>query len=202
MRNINLEVVAPIDMQGFLKENEQIGGFMVAEPIGSQSVNAGIASAKFLSNELWSDHPCCVVAMRDDFTEKFSDATYEFIDLLIKAGTFVSEHPQASANIAVHFLDPDGKLGLKSSVINKVLTDPLGIKTNNLFPVLQDFENIQQYMHQNMGVGTTIDLNQFIDTRYAQAACPNMEPTPGKLHAHVTLINEIMCRNGQGVAAE
>lgn len=195
--DINLEVVAPVNMPGFLKENEHIGGFMVAEPIGSKSVSAGIASSKFLSNELWSDHPCCVVAMRDDFTSRFGDAAYEFVDLLVKAGKFVSSNPEQSADIAVQFLDSEGQLGLKSSILKKVLTDPLGITTDNLFPVLQDFENTQRYMYENMGVGSIIDLSKFIDTKYIEAACPNMEPVPGKMNTHIRLINEIMSRNGQ-----
>nr|MBF0222649.1 response regulator [Desulfobulbaceae bacterium] len=195
--DINLEVVAPINMSKFLKEDENIGGFMVAEPIGSESVNAGIATSKFLSNELWSDHPCCVVAMRDDFTSRFSDATYEFVDLLIKAGKFVGSNPELSAKIAVKFLDPKGELELKEPILHKVLTDPLGIKTDNLFPVLQDFENTQRYMFENMGVGSIIDLNKFIDTKYAEAACPNLQPSPGKLNTHIRIISEIMSRTEQ-----
>jgi len=194
--DINLEVVAPIDMPKFLQENEGVGGFMVAEPIGSKSVKAGIASAKFLSTELWSGHPCCVVAMRDDFTSQFSDAAYEFIDLLVKAGKFVSQNPEQSADIAVRFLDPDGKLGLDAAILKRVLTDPLGIKTDNLFPLLQDFENAQRYMHDEMGVGAIVDLTKFIDTRYVEAACPDMAPTPGKLNAHIMRVAEIMGRNG------
>ena len=198
--DINLEVVAPIDMPKFTKENENVGGFMVAEPIGSNSVSAGITSAKFLSNELWSNHPCCVVAMRDDFTSKFGDAAYEFVDLLIKAGKFVNESAEQAAEIAVSFLDPEGILGLTTPILHNVLTDPLGITTDNLFPVLQDFENIQHYMHETMGVGSIVDLGKLIDTRYVEAACPNMEPTSGKLYAHITLINDIMNRIGHQAA--
>ena len=59
-----------------MKENEEVGGFIVAEPIGSNAIAKGIADFQFLSASLWKDHPCCVVAMRDEFVSKYPDAVY------------------------------------------------------------------------------------------------------------------------------
>ena len=170
--DVNLEVVAPVRMPGFLKENSNNCGFLVAEPIGTKSIAAGISDLQFLSSELWPNHPCCVVAMRDEAINAHPEAIAEFTQLLVQAGKFVESNPAAAADIAVRFLDPDGKLGLKVPILKNVLTEPKGIKTGDLYPVKEDLEKIQQYMVNTMHVGALIDLDRFVDLRFADAACP------------------------------
>ena len=172
--DVNLEVVAPINMPPFLKDNPSACGFMVAEPIGTKSIAAGVAEMQFLSNKLWQNHPCCVVTVRDDFSEAYREAVYEFTDLLVKAGKFIAERPDTAAEIAVKFLDPDGKLGLQTSILRNVLTEPEGITTADLYPSREDLDKMQHYMHDKMQVGGIIDLDKFIDPQYADAACEGM----------------------------
>ncbi len=186
--DVNLEIVAPINMPPFLKDNANAAGFMVAEPIGTKSIAAGIAEQQFLSNELWQNHPCCVVTVRDDFASVHEEAVYEFTDLLVKAGKYIVERPETAAEIAVNFLDPDGKLGLKVPVLKNVLTDPQGIKTSDLYPSKEDLNKMQYYMHDNMEVGALVDLDKFIDTQYADAACAGMPRTSSVL----TVTPEVM----------
>lgn len=169
--NVNFEVVAPIKMAEYLSGNSSACGFMVAEPLGTKSIAAGIAQLQFLSSELWENHPCCVVTIRDDFVESYGDAVYEFTELLVEAGKFIEKKPEMSARIAVSFLDPNKKLGLKVPILKNVLTEAQGIKTGNLFPVIEDLDKMQQYMFNNMGIGSLIDLEKFVDTRFAEAAC-------------------------------
>jgi len=169
--DVNLEVVAPINMPPYLKENPDACGFMVAEPIGTKSIAAGIAEQQFLSHKLWQYHPCCVVTVRDDFTAPHEAAVQEFVNLLVKAGKFVADRPDTAAEIAVAFLDPEKKLGLKVPVLSNVLKEPEGIKTNDLYPSVADLDKMQRYMHDTMGVGAIIDLDQFVDARFADKAC-------------------------------
>ena len=195
--DVSLEVVAPINMPEFLKTNSQVSGFIVAEPIGSQSVAAGIAQKIFLSNELWQNHPCCVVTVRDDFSGPYEEAVFEFVEYLVKAGRFVETEPEISAEIAVNFLDPQKKLGLKSAVLTKVLTDPQGIRTGDLFPAHSDINTLQQYMHDKMGVGAIIDLEKFIDTRFAENACEDMVTRPAAIVASPEVAGEFLIRGGE-----
>jgi len=173
--DINLEVVAPINMPPFMKESSEVGGFVVAEPIGSISTVSGISNNLFLSSEIWQNHPCCVVAVRDDFSEPYSEAVQEFVEYLVDAGKFITEESTLAAFYALSFLDPEKKLGLKLPVLKQVLTDPLGIKTDNLFPVKNDVERMQHYMHDIMGVGHIIDIDAFVDTQYAEIACGDFD---------------------------
>ncbi|MBW1720933.1 MAG: chemotaxis protein CheW [Deltaproteobacteria bacterium] len=177
--NVLFDVVPPVKMPEFLSENPQSCGFMVAEPIGSRAIAAGIAERQILSSELWDNHPCCVAVFREEFMGKYPDAVHEFSHMLVEAGRFIGENPDRASEIAVKFLDPDGQLGLKSSLLKSVLTDPKGIRTDNLFPVLEDLDAIQRYMTQKMGIGRIIDLESFVDTRFAEEAHKDL-PAPSR----------------------
>ncbi len=143
----------------------------MAEPIGSNAIAKGIAEMEFLSASLWDNHPCCVVAMRDEFISQYPDAVHELTSLLVQVGKFVEEDKDAAAEIAVAFLDPKKELGLTTDVLTRVLKEPQGIRMNDLYPVLEDIDAIQRYMHDEMGIGVLIDVEKFIDLQFADAAC-------------------------------
>ena len=169
--NVRFEVVPPVKMPGIMKENEKVAGFIVAEPIGSNAIAKGIAEFQFLSASLWKNHPCCVVAMRDEFISQYPDAVYEFTSLLVQAGKFIEQNKKKAAEIAVAFLDPKKELGLTTSVLDKVLNEPQGITMNDLYPVLEDLDKIQRYMHDQMDIGVLINVERFVDLKFADAAC-------------------------------
>ena len=110
-----------------------------------------------------------------DFIKNFPDAVQEFASYIVQAGRYIEEKPALAAEIAVEFLDPKKELGLKVPVLKNVLTEPKGIKTNNLYPVKADLDYIQNYMHKEMGIGNIIDLNQFVDMRFADAVCSDKD---------------------------
>ncbi len=169
--NVRFEVVPPIQMPKIMKENNNVGGFIVAEPIGSNAIAKRIADLQFLSSEIWDNHPCCVTAMQKDFIDAYPEAVFEFTSLLVKAGKFIENHLDMAAEIAVSFLDPQKTLGLTTEVLKKVLSTPKGIKMNDLYPVLEDLDSIQRYMHDCMDIGVLIDIVKFVDLRFADAAC-------------------------------
>lgn len=167
--NVRFEVAPPVQMPGIMKENDEVGGFIVAEPIGSKAVNMGLADLQFVSSSLWQDHPCCVVTMRKEFIDHYPDAVHEFTGLLIQAGKFIDQHKAQAAEIGVSFLDPNKTLGLQPAILQKVLEAPQGITMNDLYPVLDDFEKIQRYMHERMEIGKLIDIEKLVDLRFVDA---------------------------------
>lgn len=195
--DVSFEVVAPIKMPEFLRDNEDSCGFLVAEPLGTKSIAAGIAKNQFLSSELWQNHPCCVVAVRDDVIEPYTEVIHEFTRLLVDAGRFIERKPETAAEIAVEFLDPDRQLGLKVPLLKNVLTEPKGIRTGDLYPELKDFEQMQDYMVDEMGMGSRIDLRSFIDNRFADAACTDRKSfhLPSRLHDNPTVALDILRRS-------
>lgn len=164
------EVVAPIRMPEFLLKNPDACGFVVAEPFGSKAIEAGISELMFFSGDLWENHPCCVVAMRDDFIDTHEDAAHEFVQMLVQAGRSIADNPDMAARVAIDFLDPDGNLGFSHTLFHGILTQPSGILTDDLFPVFEDLDKIQRYMKEKMGIGSIIDIEKFADLRFAEAA--------------------------------
>ncbi|MBF0413573.1 MAG: ABC transporter substrate-binding protein [Desulfamplus sp.] len=144
-----------------------VAGFMVAEPIATKAIATEIGNLEFISATRWDKHPCCIVAMQKDFIDKYPDAVQEFVELLIDTGLYVEDDRVRAAEIAVKFLDPDGQLGLNTKVLEKVFSQPLAIKMDDLYPVIEDFDTIQKYMHDVMEIGRLIDLEKFINKTFA-----------------------------------
>lgn len=168
--NVRFEVVPPVKMPDIMQANDTVGGFIVAEPIGSSAIANGIAELEFVSGSVWNDHPCCIVAMREEFLSKHPDASHEFTSLLVKAGEYAEKNKDEAAKIAVSFLDPKGELGLTTSVLKKVIDEKQGIKMTGLYPNLEELDKMQRYMHDEMGIGVLIDLEKFVDFRFADSA--------------------------------
>jgi chemotaxis signal transduction protein/ABC-type nitrate/sulfonate/bicarbonate transport system substrate-binding protein/CheY-like chemotaxis protein len=169
--DVFFEVVPPVRMPEFLAQNSGVAAYTVAEPLGTKAIAAGDGELVFLSAELWKHHPCCVVAMRDELIKAHPEAVQELTTMLVRSGQFIARQPAEAAEIGVGFLDPQHTLGLQVPVLKQVLEEPEGIKTDDLFPVVEDLDRIQRYMAERMGVGALIDLEKFVDARFAEAAC-------------------------------
>ncbi|MCK5162619.1 MAG: ABC transporter substrate-binding protein [Desulfobacula sp.] len=166
--DVTLEVVAPFQMPEALEYDEEgeIGGFIVAEPIGSQVIAKGYGEEFYLSKDLWPNHPCCVFVMRTEVIEKHPEAIQEICDSFVKSGLAIDAQPEPASIIGGDFLSQD------KDVIKKVLTDPPDrILTGELFPIIEDLDTIQKYMMDEMKIMTSlIDLNKFVDTGFAKKA--------------------------------
>ncbi len=169
--NMLFDVVPPVAMPEFLRDNPNACGFMVAEPIGSRAIATGIAEKQFLSSEIWENHPCCVVVFRNEIVQKYPQALQEFTNLLVKVGQSIKGNIDEASQVAVKFLDPQGKIGLQPTLLKTILSDPNGIVYDDLYPVKEDLETIQDYMVNKMEIGRPIDLDAFVDTRFADEAC-------------------------------
>lgn len=185
------EVVPPVLMPEYLANNPDAGGFLVAEPMGTKAVAQGIAELMFLSGDLWENHPCCVVAMRNELVSGYPEAVQEFVSMLVQAGQFIEQKPETAAAIGVSFLDPTKQLGLKESVLRDVLKEDHGIKTDDMFPVKEDLDHMQRYMANELGVGSLINLDQFVDTTFAEPACKNITSAKSVMHDVSEIVSSV-----------
>jgi ABC-type nitrate/sulfonate/bicarbonate transport system substrate-binding protein len=101
--------------------------------------------------------------MKEDTINKNPEAVQEFVTDLIDSGRFAEEQPQKAAEIGANFLNSDKDL------LHSILTEPKDrIITSNLKPNADDFDTIQNYMHDKMGVlKGKIDIDRFIDLRFS-----------------------------------
>ncbi len=166
--DVFLEVMAPSMMPEAVQYDEdgEIGGFIVAEPIGSQAIAGGYGEMVCLSKDLWPEHPCCVFVVRNEIIEKYPEAVQEITSSLVQSGLYIDSNPEEAAKTGAKFLNQD------EEVIKSVLSDPVDrITTSKLFPKVNDLIVIQNYMLNDMKIMTsTIDMNQFVETRFAEAA--------------------------------
>ncbi len=198
--DVNFEVVAPIKMQEYLENRPEAAGFMVAEPLGTKAIATGAAELQFLSSELWENHPCCVVTVRDKLIELYPDAVYEFAHMLVQAGSFIERKPEVAAEIGVGFLDPMKKLGLKVPILKNVLMEKKGLKTGDLFPNVEALKRMHSYMLKNMGIGKDFDMDEFVDVRFAEAACKDRVSSQlvSYLHDADSVAGDILNRAADG----
>ncbi len=167
-KDVAYEVMAPGQMVDALSWDEEgeLGGFIVAEPFGSQCIKKGIGQELSLSKDLWPNHPCCVLVMRDEALATKHDAVMEFTKALVSSGKFVQEKPKEAAIIGAPFL------GQEVDVVEKVLTTPPDrITTDRLFPTVSELKEMVGYFSEKLGkLQGNIDLDTFVNTTYAEAA--------------------------------
>ncbi|MCG8563924.1 MAG: ABC transporter substrate-binding protein [Desulfobacterales bacterium] len=163
--DVTLEVVAPFQMPEAIEYDDEgeIGGFIVAEPFGSQVIAQGHGEEFQLSKDLWPKHPCCVFVMRSEVIEKHPEAIQEICTSFVRSGLAVDAQPEPASIIGGDFLSQDQEL------IKNVLTNPPDrILTGELLPVKEDLDQIQKYMMDEMKIMTNlIDLDAFIDDQFA-----------------------------------
>jgi len=166
-KDIVFDVVAPSEIPEIIEWDEKgtVGGFIVAEPFGSQVVKAGYGEEFKLSKDIWPNHPCCVLAMKEEVIEKNPDAVNELVTSLVNSGKYITANPEAASEIGSNFLSQDVE------VIKRVLTNPGRVTFNELYPVVDDFEYIQTYLTEKIqAMSAKIDLNKLIDTQFAREA--------------------------------
>ncbi|MCP3900500.1 MAG: ABC transporter substrate-binding protein [Desulfobacteraceae bacterium] len=167
-KDVEVQTVAPSKIPTFMEIDEQgkIGGFLVAEPFGSNVIKAGLGDEFELSKNIWPDHPCCVLVINTEIIRYFPNAVQELTNSLVKSGKFIKDNVKEAAKIGVFFLNQD------INVVEKVLTSPADrITTDNLMPQLEDFNKIQDYITNEMGViYEKINLEKFIYTKFAEEA--------------------------------
>lgn len=167
-KDVGLEVMAPSQMPQAIEYDEEgeVGGFIVAEPFGSQAVVEGYGEEFVLSKDLWPKHPCCVLVVKNEIIDKYPDAVQELTNSLVRSGEFISSNTADAVKIGASFL------GQKEDIVSKVLTQPTDrVMTNELLPVVDDLAKIQDYMCDEMKVlKGKIDLDKFVDTRFAKEA--------------------------------
>jgi NitT/TauT family transport system substrate-binding protein len=167
-KDVIFDVCAPSDIPEILEWDEKgaVGGFIVAEPFGTQVVKAGWGEELAMSKEIWPDHPCCVLVVKDDVVQRYPEAMQELINSLVASGIFIMSNPVEASQIGADFLHQD------ESVVHSVLGDPKQrVTMNELLPVIDDFELIQTYMTTKIeAMSNKIDLEKFIDDSFAREA--------------------------------
>lgn len=167
-KDVVFEVVAPSQIPEMIEwdEDGDIGGYIVAEPFGTQVVQSGLGVEMALSREIWPDHPCCVVVARDEIVEQYPEAVSELTGSLVKSGRLVHDKPDTAIKVGASFLNQD--IAVMQTVLNNTNRR---VSTDKLMPQLDDLEQMQNYLTGKVSaMSGKIDLEKFVDLRFAKEA--------------------------------
>ena len=166
------EVVNPFLMTEMLMndQDDDIAGFAVAEPFGSEAVHKGIAAKVCTTQSLWKDHPCCVFVLNTSFMEHNLEAIKEIISLFTQTGQLIEDAEKDEIlSMAQDFLDQE-----KEMTRHVLLETDICFNPSLLIPDIEALNIIQNYMTDSMGVlKNKIDMNQLVDSSFILKAIPD-----------------------------
>lgn len=139
-RDLRIVDMAPPEMVNALATG-RIDGFIVAEPFGAQAEAHEVGKILMLSKDIWPDHICCVLNVREAVIDKHPEAVQEMVSGMARAATFIEERPAEAAKGSVKLI------GQRPAIVERVLTTPQGRLTfHDLVPREADFDATQDYM--------------------------------------------------------
>lgn len=163
-RDVQIVEMPPPEMVQALATG-RIGGFIVAEPFGGQAELQNIGKVLTLSKDVWPDHVCCALLVREDLIAAHPEVVQELVDGLVSAGRFVGEHRDEAAELSTRYL------GQKPEIIRHVLTHPHDRVTyDRLLPEMRDLEATQAHMLEFDIASAPVELGAFLDDRFARRA--------------------------------
>jgi len=140
--DVKIVDMAPPEMVNALVTG-RIDGYIVAEPFGAQAEALEVGKVLMLSKDIWQDHICCVLNMREEIINEHPEAVQELVSGMGRTANFVQAEPAAAAKGSVKLI------GQRPDIIETVLKTPKGrITFNDLVPRPQDFSATQGYMRQ------------------------------------------------------
>ena len=117
---VNLQIMPPPDMPPALAA-KKIDAYIVAEPFNAAGeVLAGGKMLRF-TGDIWKNHPCCVVCMHDEHTEKQKEWSQKVMNAVVRGAMYAQENKEEVAKM----LSREGKryLPMKAKVVLKAMTD-------------------------------------------------------------------------------
>jgi len=159
----------PSNMELMLSSG-QIDGFIAWEPFCADAVTKNIGVYLVKSGELWRNHPCCVIAVRNDFIKKYRNIVTKILSIHIKATKWIQEHFEEAVEIAVKHT------GFSEDTIRLALK-------NIAFIYYPDFKGIRTYLEKLVEKGIILvdkdfNIDQFLMEFIDLSILKTIENTP------------------------
>lgn len=115
----NLFLLPPPEMPPALAARK-IDGYIVAEPFNALGELKLKAKIMRFTGDMWKNHPCCVVVMKEDVIDSNPVFTQKVVNAVVNAQKWVLGHPEQTA----HMLSKDGKryLPMSKETLMRVFT--------------------------------------------------------------------------------
>jgi NitT/TauT family transport system substrate-binding protein len=156
--------MAPPEMVNALATG-RIHGYIVAEPFGAQAEAQKVGKVLTLSKDIWPNHICCVLNLRETVINSHPEAVQELVTGFTRTAAFIEASPTQAARSSTRIL------GQRPELIEKVLTSPRDrLSFLNLVPNKADFSATQEYMVKFGITKDKVDLAGYLDDRFAKKA--------------------------------
>lgn len=143
---------------------KRIAAYIVAEPFGAQAELKGIGKVLTLSKDIWPNHICCALLLRESLIAQHGPSVQELVTALTAAGQFATEHQDEAAQMSKAFLGQDPK------VVRHVLATPGRVAYSDLVPTAADLADTQADLIKYKVLSAPIDTAAFLDDRFARIA--------------------------------
>lgn len=162
-KDVTLVEMPPPEMVNALA-TKRIAAFIVAEPFGGQAELRGIGKVLILSKDIWPNHICCALLLRESLIAEHADSVQELVSAFTAAGQFATDHQDEAAQLSKAFLGQDPK------VVRHVLATPGRVTYSDLVPTAADLSATQADLIKYKVLSEPIDLTAFVDDRFARIA--------------------------------
>ncbi len=95
---VRLSILPPSDMISALA-NKSIAGYIVAEPFNAAAENLGIGKVLRFTGDVWRDHACCVVLLREEDTTTNREWSQRVVNAVVKAQQWSLPNREATAKL-------------------------------------------------------------------------------------------------------
>ncbi|GAB7025590.1 ABC transporter substrate-binding protein [Geotalea toluenoxydans] len=161
-RDLKIIDMAPPEMLNALATG-RIHGYIVAEPFGAQAEARKVGKILTLSKDIWPNHICCVLNLRETVINSHPEAVQELVTGFTRTAAFIESNPAGAAKASTRIL------GQRPELIEKVLTSPRDrLSFLNLTPARADFAATQDYMIKFGIAKNKVDVAGYLDDRFAK----------------------------------
>ena len=147
--------------------NEGIDAFIAWEPFDAKAVGNGIGRYLIKSREIWSHHPCCVIAARTQFLETHPEVVQKVVTIHVRATNWILDHPNEAAAIFRNYAD------IPQDVVELAMENIEFIKVPNINGIRQYLEKLIEYgiiTEENVPADLDEFLTQFMNEAFLEEA--------------------------------
>jgi len=132
----NTPIVTSVSQMPTLLNNREIDAYIAWEPFCSQAIADGYGRALVggTSHEIWEGHPCCILAVRNDFLEKNNDLVKKLVKIHVDATRWIIENREEAIMVAKKWTN------LSEEILNLAME-------NIIFLYKPNVEGVKQYIH-------------------------------------------------------
>ena len=105
-KKVSTIVLKPPEMIGALRTG-QIDAFIAWEPYPAKAQTMGVGQILLTSNQIWKNHPCCVLIADDGFRKLHPKDVSDMVKAHVEATDFIHDHPDEAVKIGMKYTGMD-----------------------------------------------------------------------------------------------